>query len=94
MTPSDQIRNYEDLQKQVHDALRAQHPEWIQSDGASPICDDYEARFAELLNLFSETTAHRNASRHHGHGKGHDIIVKSNAPRVYPVRYTSERNRA
>jgi hypothetical protein len=28
-----------------------QNPEWIESNGESPICDFYEARFAELLGL-------------------------------------------
>src|SRR5438552_3232522 len=31
------------------DALRAQHPEWIEADGNSPTCESYESRFAELL---------------------------------------------
>jgi hypothetical protein len=33
----------------MHDALHAQHPEWIEADGKSPTCDSYEAPFAELL---------------------------------------------
>jgi pimeloyl-ACP methyl ester carboxylesterase len=51
-----EVCTFANLQKQMHDAVRAQHPEWIQPDGASPICDDYDSRFAELLNLFNETT--------------------------------------
>src|SRR4030095_5834464 len=42
---------FADLQREMHDALRAQHPEWIQPDGESPICDSYESRFAEILHL-------------------------------------------
>jgi hypothetical protein len=38
------------LKELIHDALRTQHPEWIEPDGRSPICDEYEARFAELLD--------------------------------------------
>lgn len=41
---------YAELQRQLHDALRAQHPEWIQPNGESPICDSYDARFAQVLN--------------------------------------------
>jgi len=33
----------------MHDALRAQHPEWIEADGKSPTCDYYESLFAALL---------------------------------------------
>ena len=40
---------YAKLQRQIHHALRAQHPEWVQPDGNSPICDAYESRLAELL---------------------------------------------
>src|SRR6516162_2758389 len=40
---------YAELRQQIHDDLRLQHPEWIQPDGESPICDSYEARLMELL---------------------------------------------
>ena len=59
----DNIRTYADLQKQVHEALRAQHPEWVQPNGESPLCDSYEARFAELLQQLSETDRRRTKSR-------------------------------
>jgi hypothetical protein len=49
---SDKIGAYVQLQQQIHDALRQQHPEWIEENGESPICESYESRFAELLNLF------------------------------------------
>jgi hypothetical protein len=49
---SGEIRSYVQLQQQIHDALREQHPEWIEENGESPICESYESRFAELLNLF------------------------------------------
>ena len=42
---------YADLRKQMHDALRIQHPEWIQPNGESPVCDSYEARLMETLNV-------------------------------------------
>ena len=47
--PPRQIHTYAELQQQIHGDLRLQHPEWIQPDGKSPICDSYEARLMELL---------------------------------------------
>jgi hypothetical protein len=47
--PRHQIHTYAELRQQIHDDLRLQHPEWIQPDGQSPICDSYEARLTELL---------------------------------------------
>jgi len=41
------------------DALRAQHPEWIEADGKSPMCDYYESLFAALL------VSHRAHARAH-----------------------------
>jgi hypothetical protein len=49
---SGEIRSYVQLQRQIHDALREQHPEWIEQNGDCPTCESYESRFAELLNLF------------------------------------------
>ena len=40
---------YTDLRQQIHDDLRIQHPEWVEPDGKSPMCDSYEARLTELL---------------------------------------------
>ncbi len=53
-TPSGfgEIGSYVQLQHQIHDALREQHPEWIEKNGECPTCESYESRFAELLNLF------------------------------------------
>jgi len=44
-----QTHNYTELRQQIHDDLRIQHPEWVNSDGSSPICDSYESRLTELL---------------------------------------------
>jgi hypothetical protein len=33
----------------MHDALRAQHPDWILPNGDCPTCDSYDARLTELL---------------------------------------------
>jgi hypothetical protein len=45
-----QIHTYAELRQQIHDDLRVQHPEWVQPDGKSPVCDSYEARLVELLD--------------------------------------------
>jgi hypothetical protein len=47
---SHQIHTYAELRQQIHDDLRIQHPEWVQPDGTSPMCDSYEARLLELLD--------------------------------------------
>lgn len=44
------IRTYGDLLQQIRDDLRSQHPEWIEPNGESPMCDSYEARLMELLD--------------------------------------------
>lgn len=44
-----EVPGYAELQREMRDALRAQHPEWIEADGKSPTCDFYESRLAELL---------------------------------------------
>jgi hypothetical protein len=50
MIMAQQIRTYTDLLQKIHDDLRIQHPEWIQRNGESPLCDSYEARLMELLD--------------------------------------------
>ena len=50
VTP-DTIRSYAELRTVIRVALRSQHPEWVEPNGNSPICDAYEARFAKLVNL-------------------------------------------
>ena len=49
----DETSSYISLQREIHEALRLQHPEWVEPDGSSPICDSYEERLAELLHLFA-----------------------------------------
>jgi hypothetical protein len=46
-----QLHTYADLRKQIHNDLRIQHPEWIQPNGESPMCDSYEARLIETLDV-------------------------------------------
>jgi hypothetical protein len=46
-----EIRSYIQLQRQIHDALRVEHPEWVQPNGDCPTCESYELRLAEMLGL-------------------------------------------
>ena len=45
------IGTYADLLRQIRNDLRLQHPEWIEPNGQSPMCDSYEARLIELLSM-------------------------------------------
>jgi len=45
-----QINTCVELRQQIHDDLRIQHPEWVEPDGKSPMCDSYETRLTELLD--------------------------------------------
>ena len=47
-----ELHSYVQLQREIHDALRKEHPEWIEPNGDCPTCDSYESRFAELLDIF------------------------------------------
>jgi hypothetical protein len=49
------IRTYAGLQPHMRDALREQHPEWVEPDGDSPICRSNEKRFAQLFALFAQS---------------------------------------
>jgi hypothetical protein len=42
-----------ELQQQIHDDLRIQHPEWIEPNGECPECDFYEARLMEELDTLT-----------------------------------------
>jgi hypothetical protein len=53
----DEIRTYAELQEQMHDALRKQHPEWIEANGECSACQVYENRFAEQLEQLSKKPA-------------------------------------
>jgi hypothetical protein len=55
---SEEIRSYSQLQQQIHDALRIQHPEWVAPNGDCPTCESYESRLAEMLRL-SSPSEHR-----------------------------------
>jgi hypothetical protein len=56
---SDQMNCYSELQQQIHEDLRIQHPEWVEPNGSCPTCDSYESRLAELLGLGQRSTAVR-----------------------------------
>jgi len=54
-----EIHSYTDLQQQIHEDLRVQHPEWVEPNGNCPTCDSYELRLAELLGLTQRASAGR-----------------------------------
>jgi hypothetical protein len=58
MTKAQDIHTYSELRRQIHNDLRVQHPEWVQPNGESPICDSYEVRLMELLTELNEVGAH------------------------------------
>jgi len=54
---SSEIHSYRDLLRRIHNDLRIQHPEWVEPNGESPICDDYEARLTEQLKALARQGA-------------------------------------
>jgi hypothetical protein len=58
----DQVHTYADLRKQIHEDLRIQHPEWIQPNGESPLCDSYEARLMKTLQSLNQSEGNNNSS--------------------------------
>jgi hypothetical protein len=59
-----QVHTYADLRKQIHDDLRMQHPEWVQPNGESPMCDSYEARLLQVLQTLAQREPNRSCDRH------------------------------
>jgi hypothetical protein len=55
------IQPYVQLQEQIHEALRKEHPEWVEPNGECPMCEAYELRLAQLLGL-SSASEHRSAA--------------------------------
>jgi hypothetical protein len=47
------VHTYTELEQQIHEDLRAQHPEWVAPDGKCPKCDEHEARLKELLDALT-----------------------------------------
>lgn len=56
-----EVEPYVQLQRQMHEALLREHPEWVQPNGECPMCEAYESRLAELLRLSSQSE-HRSAA--------------------------------
>jgi hypothetical protein len=56
-----EVEPYVQLQRQMHEALLKEHPEWVQANGECPTCEAYESRLAELLGLSSQSE-HRSAA--------------------------------
>jgi hypothetical protein len=54
---TNEIHSYSELQRQIHDDLIAQHPEWVEPNGDCPTCDSYMSRLAELLALTNGPSA-------------------------------------
>jgi hypothetical protein len=63
MAMAQEIRTYTDLLQKIHDDLRVQHPEWIQQNGKSPMCDSYEARLMELLDASRPIESNENIGK-------------------------------
>src|SRR5207237_418593 len=60
-----QIHTYAELLQQIHDDLRIQHPEWVNSDGSSPTCNSYESRLIELLGTSTRRGSNESAVATH-----------------------------
>jgi hypothetical protein len=54
---AEKIRSYAELRELIRASLRVQHPEWIQPNGESPICDEYDSRLADLLSVIERRRA-------------------------------------
>jgi hypothetical protein len=84
-----EVPGYTELQREMHNALCAQHPEWIEADGKSATCDYYESLFAALL------VSHRAHARTH-----YDFLLNiteterlsATANASMPAGYAQERN--
>jgi hypothetical protein len=47
-----QIHTYAELRQQIHHDLRIQHPEWVEPNGESRMCDSYESLLVKELDTF------------------------------------------
>jgi len=66
------------LQPKIHNDLREQHSEWVESNGDCPMCDSYEARLAQLLEVYAQTGSDESAAAVHR--------AIQEAATLYPVR--------
>jgi len=55
------VDTYADLVHQIRIDLRLQHPEWIEPNGESPMCDSYEARLIKLLGALRPGESNENS---------------------------------
>ena len=53
------IHTYTELQQQIHDDLRIQHPEWVKPNGESPKCDSYDACLTEMVDTLTRRGSNR-----------------------------------
>lgn len=53
------IHTYSELQQQIHDDLRIQHPDWVKPNGESPKCDSYDACLTEMLGTLTRRGSNR-----------------------------------
>ena len=60
---SHQIHTYTELRQQIHHDLRIQHPEWVEANGESPMCDSYESRLTEMLGALTRTGSNATRSK-------------------------------
>jgi len=81
----EEIRTYAELQEQMHDALREQHPEWVEPNGDCSTCHFYERRFAELLALFAKRAAHYSF-----HYRSSCLTVSAHKPSTLATSLSSE----
>ena len=56
---SHQIHTYTELQQQIHEDLRMQHPEWVKPNGESPMCDSYDACLTEMVDTLTRRGSNR-----------------------------------
>jgi len=83
----DEIQDYTKLQEQMHKALAAEHPEWIEADGDAPMLDLYDARFAELLTMIQSSTDRRAARQPFNRGDV-PIPTRGMTPRARRIKKT------
>ena len=56
---------FTELQQQIHDDLRIQHPEWVEPNGECPTCDSYESRLTELLDTLTRRGSNESIAATH-----------------------------
>src|SRR4029077_1358128 len=73
-----EVQEYVHLQRQIHDALRKEHPEWVESNGESPMCD------------FLRSASHGTARNVHAKGIQHQERRFSQSMTAITVRIPDE----